>query len=680
MTPTKPRSRWIASITLGAALSLTPLLPTAAPTAVADSPAVAVTGLSRGARGEAVRTVQQALVGQGMQVAGGVDGIFGPGTEAAVKDFQRRHGLNASGVVDEATALALGLVSSPVLGLTQGNRGDAVRSLQQKLVNAGVDVAGGVDGIFGPATKRAVETFQKQKGLSPTGVVNAATAAALGGVSSAPATTTDSTTAASTTTNATTTTTDDTAAAADPDRLRGLKIGARGDAVKTLQKRLMAAGFTVVGGADGIFGALTSNAVKSFQNANRIGVSGVVDDATLAALATVDVEPDTHAPSATNPYVGLRYGSIGADVKSLQSALMGAGITVRGGADGIFGPATQAAVKRFQQQMSLTQTGRVDADTANALSSGATAQGGSSLHGLKAGALGNTVKKLQQALMDAGINVRGGADGIFGPATANALREFQTSQGIAATGVVDDATVAALANPKQPTAPKPTAPAATAGGFAVFGEKGQRVVALQEALVKAGISVRGGVDGQFGGGTSAAVMDFQRANGLQVTGKVSDETAAKLGLRRMEKPATPAATALKLAAFPVEGPCHYADTYGFPRSAGRVHLGVDIIAPAGKKIYAVADGTITKVYTDYRGSLAGNGVRLTMADGTYFFYAHMLAVADGLAVGTKVKAGQVIGTVGSTGNSGTNHLHLEVHPKGGSAANPYPLVKAVGGC
>jgi murein DD-endopeptidase MepM/ murein hydrolase activator NlpD len=111
-----------------------------------------------------------------------------------------------------------------------------------------------------------------------------------------------------------------------------------------------------------------------------------------------------------------------------------------------------------------------------------------------------------------------------------------------------------------------------------------------------------------------------------------------------------------------------------------VHLGVDIIAPEGKLLYAVNDGKITKVYRDYPGSLAGNGVRLTMADGTYFFYAHMHEIAEGIELGVPVKAGQILGTVGNTGSSGTNHLHLEIHPQGGSAVNPYPLVKAIDGC
>jgi murein DD-endopeptidase MepM/ murein hydrolase activator NlpD len=175
-------------------------------------------------------------------------------------------------------------------------------------------------------------------------------------------------------------------------------------------------------------------------------------------------------------------------------------------------------------------------------------------------------------------------------------------------------------------------------------------------------------------------MEFQRAKGLSVTGKVSDATASKLGLQRLAEPKAPDPSTVELAAFPVQGKCYYGDSFGYPRGGGRVHLGVDIIAAKGKLLYAAGNGKITKVYADYPGSLAGNGVRLTMADGTYFFYAHMKGVAKGIKVGTTVKAGQIIGAVGNTGSSGTNHLHFEVHPQGGSAVNPYPLVKAIDGC
>ena len=76
----------------------------------------------------------------------------------------------------------------------------------------------------------------------------------------------------------------------------------------------------------------------------------------------------------------------------------------------------------------------------------------------------------------------------------------------------------------------------------------------------------------------------------------------------------------------------------------------------------------------------GNGFRLTTADGTYFFYGHLRNLADGITVGTKVKAGQVIGFVGHTGDTNTPHLHFEVHPRGGDAVNPYLMVKSIDAC
>ena len=69
------------------------------------------------------------------------------------------------------------------------------------------------------------------------------------------------------------------------------------------------------------------------------------------------------------------------------------------------------------------------------------------------------------------------------------------------------------------------------------------------------------------------------------------------------------------------------------RDPGR-HEGVDIIAKAGQWIYAVNDGTLTRQYFDAPGSLSGNGWRLTVAGGTYFFYAHLSSFAPGLSVGS----------------------------------------------
>lgn len=132
--------------------------------------------------------------------------------------------------------------------------------------------------------------------------------------------------------------------------------------------------------------------------------------------------------------------------------------------------------------------------------------------------------------------------------------------------------------------------------------------------------------------------------------------------------------------------CDVLDNFGDPRSGGRTHAGTDILATLGQEVYAMADGTLTyqtKVGDGSAGStLSGNLWKLTRADGTYYVYAHLSAFAPGLAVGSKVYRGQLIGYVGDTGNPGAGnyHLHFEIHPLGGSAVNPLPLLTIPTGC
>src|SRR5262245_10921245 len=83
-----------------AALSLVLTLAPAALIGNSASAEGSVSALAAGAQGDAVRALQQALVNQGIAVAGGVDGVFGDGTVKAVKQFQSRIGLNSTGVVD----------------------------------------------------------------------------------------------------------------------------------------------------------------------------------------------------------------------------------------------------------------------------------------------------------------------------------------------------------------------------------------------------------------------------------------------------------------------------------------------------------------------------------------------------------------------------------------------------
>lgn len=147
-------------------------------------------------------------------------------------------------------------------------------------------------------------------------------------------------------------------------------------------------------------------------------------------------------------------------------------------------------------------------------------------------------------------------------------------------------------------------------------------------------------------------------------------------------PAAAAPKSVKIEVLPLQGPCGFGDTWRDARGNGRRHEGVDLIAAAGKYVYAVVDGVLSRRAWDQPGRLAGNGWWLTSADGsgTYFFYAHLYAFAPGLKVGSHVKAGQIIGFVGTTGSSSTSHLHFEIHPDGGDPINPYSTIKSMGGC
>jgi murein DD-endopeptidase MepM/ murein hydrolase activator NlpD len=103
------------------------------------------------------------------------------------------------------------------------------------------------------------------------------------------------------------------------------------------------------------------------------------------------------------------------------------------------------------------------------------------------------------------------------------------------------------------------------------------------------------------------------------------------------------------------------------------HTGLDFAAPTGTPIMAVAGGTITE--TGYSGAY-GNRTIETLPDGTELWYCHQNEF--GTTVGASVRPGQTIGYVGSTGNVTGPHLHLEVHPGGGDAVDPYAALVAHG--
>jgi murein DD-endopeptidase MepM/ murein hydrolase activator NlpD len=103
------------------------------------------------------------------------------------------------------------------------------------------------------------------------------------------------------------------------------------------------------------------------------------------------------------------------------------------------------------------------------------------------------------------------------------------------------------------------------------------------------------------------------------------------------------------------------------------HTGLDFAAPSGTPIHAIANGVVTSV--GYDGSY-GNKTVLTLDDGTELWFCHQTSFV--VSEGDVVRAGQLIGYVGSTGNSTGPHLHLEVRPGGGDPVDPYPALQVHG--
>ncbi|NJL02205.1 MAG: hypothetical protein HC910_17170 [Spirulinaceae cyanobacterium SM2_1_0] len=242
--------------------------------------------------------------------------------------------------------------------------GADVRAVQAALQQAGVQVD--LDGIYGQDTAKAVEEFQRQQGMYPDGIVGPATRAALG-IDEAGKEETSTSTSPLMAESPTTAPESPTAPSPEPAAAAVLKLTEppqRGDAVRLIQEALQQAGFPVE--ADGVFGAGTAEAVRLFQQKRGLTADGIVGSTTRAALAAMRSSPAT--PKTSQSPRALRLTNPpqrGNDVRLLQAALRTAG--ERLGTDGVFGAATDRAVKEFQQRQGLLPDGVVGASTRAAL-------------------------------------------------------------------------------------------------------------------------------------------------------------------------------------------------------------------------------------------------------------------------------------------------------------------------
>jgi murein DD-endopeptidase MepM/ murein hydrolase activator NlpD len=158
----------------------------------------------------------------------------------------------------------------------------------------------------------------------------------------------------------------------------------------------------------------------------------------------------------------------------------------------------------------------------------------------------------------------------------------------------------------------------------------------------------------------AAALQQKKHDALLAAIKLAKQRAARL------------AALAHLYRLPVSG---YHLTAGFGEGGGlwsHGHTGQDFACPTGTPIHAVANGTIISAGWD--GAYGWKTVE-RLDDGTEIWYAHQSQM---LVRSGRVYMGEVIGRVGSTGNTTGPHLHLEVRPHGGDPVNPMPWLRAHG--
>ena len=305
---------------------------------------------------------------------------------------------------------------------------------------------------------------------------------------------------------------------------RDLTLNDEGDDVSALQTALTDLCY-YSGDVTGRYGEATKTAVEDFQRDFALAVTGVADKATQEAIYAAEYRP-------------LRLGCVGEDVRQAQIRLMALGYYT-GTVDGNYGTGTMAAVASFQLRNNLSADGVAGKRTykklysSDALSAISTPTSTPTTgvtrptRMLYSGCTGDDVKSVQQRLKDLGY-LTDKVDGKYGANTVAAMRAFQLRNGLTGSGNGDTATYTILYSVNAITAEGKQVDSTTPTVYTNLkvGATGDAVLRLQQALSNLRYTVT--INGTYDETTRAAVLAFQKRNGLAPDGIAGVNTQTKL--------------------------------------------------------------------------------------------------------------------------------------------------------
>lgn len=410
---------------------------------------------------------------------------------------------------------------------TDGDKGEHVVELKEKLVRLGFATWSNPSENYGPITMNVVKEFQKHYGLKATGEADQETLAKIDDILNPP-----------------------------------YRSGDRGEPVVELKEKLVKLGFANWVNPSINYGSITANRVKQFQEAYLLQVDGIAGEKTLDQLdlavnlgeyqngdqgdhviklkqdlvrlgfanwnnpspnygpitagvvvdfqkhyglkATGIADPKTRQKIKTILEPPYQIGDRGEPVVKLKENLVKLGFATWSNPSINYGSITASRVKDFQKAFGLKQTGITDQETLDLLENPKYYDGDH----------GDHIVKLKKDLVRLGFASWKNPSPNYGSITANVVKDFQNHYGLNVTGIADENTRAKIKEILEPPYQS--------------GDRGEPVVELKKSLVKLGYASWSNPSINYGKNTANRVKDFQRAYGMEENGVVSENLLKKI--------------------------------------------------------------------------------------------------------------------------------------------------------